>query len=73
VWQKFNFGTHASWACRRVGEAYLDCHRRASSADFIETTESAPTASLNANGGDDKARKGAGGKKPPVEGNKAND
>jgi len=35
--------------------------------------ESAPTPSLNANGGDDKARKGAGGKKPPVEGDKAND
>src|SRR5262245_62349164 len=35
--------------------------------------ESAPTPSLNANGDNDEARKGAGGKKPPVEGNKAND
>ena len=56
------------WA-KRIWIAIVELLQRTLS----KRIESAPTASLNANGGDDKARKGAGGKKPPVEGNKAND
>src|SRR5262245_2977124 len=51
---------------RRPGLASL------SSVAPLEWVESAPSHSLNANDDDGEARKPAGRKKPPVEGDKAN-